>query len=58
MHEIVMEITLLVMENHCVFLNFCGNPEMLLTLEPHDIVGSNCAYLIILPLSNYWFAKR
>ena len=28
MHEIVMEITLLIMENHGIaFLNFCGNPE-------------------------------
>ena len=28
MHYIVMEITLLTMENHgIVFLNFCGNPE-------------------------------
>ena len=27
MHEIVMEITLLIMEYHgIVFLNFCGNP--------------------------------
>ena len=59
MHEIVMEITLFIMENHCIeFLNFCGNPEMLLTLEPLGIVGSNCAYLFILTLSSCWFAKR
>ena len=33
MHYIVMEITLLIMENHgIVFLNFCGNPDILSTL--------------------------
>ena len=31
MHKIVMEITLLIMENHgIVFLNFYGNPEIIL----------------------------
>ena len=29
-HLIVMEVTLLIMENHrIVFLNFCGNPELI-----------------------------
>ena len=32
MHKIVMEITLLIMENHGkimeLFLNFCGNPDL------------------------------
>ena len=38
-HKIVMEITLLIMENHgIVFLNFCGNPvieyQFLVATEP------------------------
>ena len=32
MHRIIMEITLLIMENHgIVFLNFCGNPGIFRT---------------------------
>ena len=32
--------------------------KVLITLEPHDILGSNFAYLFILTLSSHWYAKR
>ena len=31
--------------------------KMLITLEPHDIFGSNFVYLFILTSSNHWYAK-
>ena len=31
--------------------------KMLMTLEPHGIVGSNFAYLFILTFSSYWYAN-
>ena len=36
----------------------CGQlVKMLITLEQHDIFGSNFAYLFILTLSSHWYAK-
>ena len=31
--------------------------KMLITLEPHDIFGSNFVYLCILLLSSHWYEK-
>ena len=31
--------------------------KMLITLELHHILRSNCAYLYILTLSRHWYAK-
>ena len=42
MHEIVMEITLLIMENHgIVFLNFCGNPDESKLKRTHRVILPN-----------------
>ena len=36
----------------------CGQlVKMLITVEPHDIFGSNFEYLSILTLSSHWYAK-
>ena len=32
--------------------------QMLISLEPHGIYGSNFAYYFFLTLSSHWYAKR
>ena len=47
MHKIVMEITLLIMENHGIgFLNFCGNLEIIENESGNGLVNKKVTKMI------------